>query len=522
VTSPSQRAPWVAIALLATLAGAYLRVYPIATRPLWYDEAFTWYVAEERAYRQWLAWHSREPKHPPLSFIAVALSTKAFGSKAEWAVRLPGVTAGVLMVPAMYVLGTTVAGPPAGALAAALSAVAPNMVDQGQQARMFSMLALLEIIALAGVLTLLERGEARMERREAAGWIAVGTVLAAAFWTNQLAIAVWAGIGVGVLAWRALGGSRARTAKVAVRLALMFGIACVLSAPGIRMIVTQAIEGSGEVRGPSIDTFGIAREVWKHLVELAGGLVPAVLLYSLAAAGLFQQYRQRRPAAFVLGAVAVFAAAILFPLRKQHPLLAMRYLSAFEPAVFVAAAVAVAAARGRARVARAVAFALVCGFALRAVLRFEQWYIPQRSATAYATLRVRGHLRDGDLVVFHPQFNRIVGYYYGLPKNHPLHAALFEDPMVAQPETLRAVPRPDRLWFIGQPRQPGPAATSIDEQRAEVRAFARWYGHAKRGDAIAGRLRNGGRRALVLRFDANGIRRVGNRAPPSAATVGRY
>jgi 4-amino-4-deoxy-L-arabinose transferase-like glycosyltransferase len=510
----------LAIAALALLVGAWLRIHPIATRPLWYDEAFTWYVAEDGAYREWLRWHSREPKHPPLSFAAVAVSMKVLGSEAEWAVRVPGVVAGVVVIPAMFVLGSTIAGSSAGALAASLAAVAPNMVDQGQQARMFSMLALFEIVALAAVVALLER--ARTGRRDTIAWIATGAVLAAAFWTNQLAIAVWAGVAAGALAWavRAKNESPGLIGTVLSRLVLMFGAACVLSAPGILSIAEQTFGGAHAEETTGMGAFMIAREIWQRALELAGGPVGAALLYPLAFFGLYHEWRRGRASAFILGAVGILAVAILFPLRQRQPFLVVRYLSAAEPVLLAAAAVGVAATRGRVRVAAAVAFVMLCGLALRDVLDAERYFIPRRTAVAYATLCLREHLRDGDEVVFHSEFHRLVGNYYGLPRNSPLHTALYKDPALTHPQVLDGIARPARLWMIAEPAHGGPGDPSVKEQRAEVRAFARWYGHAARGDAIAGHLPIGRQRALVLRFGPEGIVRLRDR--PGKHSCGRF
>jgi 4-amino-4-deoxy-L-arabinose transferase-like glycosyltransferase len=496
------------MAALAFVVGVALRVHPIASRPLWYDEAFTWYVAEEHAYREWLQWRSREPKHPPLSFAVVAVSMKVLGSQAEWAVRAPGVAAGIFVIPAMFALGATLGGVPAGAVAATFAAVAPNMVDQGQQARMFSELQLLEIVALTAVIALLERVRAR--RRDTLAWIVSGVVLAAAFWTNQLSIAIWAGIGAGALAWSLRAGREIPhlPAAVVARLAIVFGVACVLSAPGIRSIIGQTLAGTNAGEPTSVAVATIVSEIWDRSLLLAGGPLGAAFVYPLAFFGVYREWKRGGPSAFVLGAVAVLGLAIMFPLRQRQPFLPMRYLSAVEPVLLATAAIGVVALSERARVAAVAVFVIVCGLALRGVALEHRDLLPRRTAVAHATVRLREHLRDGDLVVYHPEFDRLVGYYYGLPRNNPLHRALNVDRVAARPETLTVMPRPQRLWFISDPWVLGPDFSRLEEERGELRAFARWYGHAERGEAIVSELSLDRQGALVVRFDESDVVRV--------------
>jgi hypothetical protein len=132
------------------------------------------------------------------------------------------------------------------------------------------------------------------------------------------------------------------------------------------------------------------------------------------------------------------------------------------------------------------------------------WMMPLRYDLAEATIAVVERVEPGDLVAFHPEFNRIVGHYYGLPANHPLHAALYKDPNVSRLETLEALPRPSRLWMVGSDSlAEGRGSRWMSEQRNEIEAFARWYGHAQLGEQVAASLRPGD--TYIARFDPTAV-----------------
>jgi hypothetical protein len=131
-----------------------------------------------------------------------------------------------------------------------------------------------------------------------------------------------------------------------------------------------------------------------------------------------------------------------------------------------------------------------------------------------ATIRVAKELRPGDVVLFHPEFNRIVGYYYGLPRKPPLQEALFRDPSVADSATLLSTPRPLRLWMIGGfTTEEAEGLKWLDEQREEIRAFASWYGRAEDGMLLASSIAVGD--TFIARFDPSEatLEIVGNSLP---------
>src|SRR5687768_17039606 len=167
---PSSLGRRVALILLVVL-GAFLRATPIADRPVSLDEALTWRAAG-RPWTAFLTW-SHHPDHPPLSFALVRLSTVFTGTDAEWALRLPSAVAGALSIPAAATVGSAFS-PAAGLAMAALVAVDPVLVEQGQTARMYSLLTLFLLLAVGSIARVASAND-----RGRVDWIALGLILGA-------------------------------------------------------------------------------------------------------------------------------------------------------------------------------------------------------------------------------------------------------------------------------------------------------------------------------------------------------
>jgi mannosyltransferase len=135
--------------LLVVLLAFTLRVHRLGTQSLWYDEAVTAQVASQgmAELTKWTA----EDIQPPFYYYVVSAWIR-LENRSEWALRFPSVFAGVLMVPTLWALGQRLFGRSLGgrigALAAALlAAISPLYLYYSQEARMYSQLTLLGILA---------------------------------------------------------------------------------------------------------------------------------------------------------------------------------------------------------------------------------------------------------------------------------------------------------------------------------------------------------------------------------------
>lgn len=440
--------------------GALLRAAPIVERPISLDEARTWVTAEEPL-SAFLTWsHHRD--HPPLSFLFVRASTRAAGTDAEWALRLPAMIAGILCIPAAAWLGGVVS--PAVALAlASLVAVDPLLVEQAQTARMYPLLSLL--LLLAAALT------ARVARPESggAGWVVLGLVLAAGLWTHALGAVLWlavlAAVPVACGARRQLAGALAIGAILALPGLLAFAPSAGRAVPGHASLVAASLAGSWDLGG-------------------AGALVLAAGL-----GGLLVLARRSPVVAAMLATVAAGTVVAVLVGGGGRPFGIERYLTPVRMAALVGlAALPTAVSRSRRRPAAFAALAvLAVAFGWRAVSRGT----PPENEVGRVARALQPRLSAGERVTFRPAFLRHVGAYYGIR------------PAVAEGDSGRA-------WMVIQDRrllQPpdDPGAPALpDEVRRRLPGLAAARGVTVDLEAVERRV--GDRHAVAIRLDPAGVR----------------
>ncbi len=127
------------------LSGLVFRVAEL-NDPVTYDEAYT-YVGFA-AHGLWAALSDYSlPNNHILHSILVVFSTGLLGND-PWALRLPAALAGLALIPAMYALGKRLYSPQTGLLAAALAAWLPVLVRYSTEARGYTLLALLTLLAI--------------------------------------------------------------------------------------------------------------------------------------------------------------------------------------------------------------------------------------------------------------------------------------------------------------------------------------------------------------------------------------
>ncbi|KMY68301.1 hypothetical protein AAU61_00925 [Desulfocarbo indianensis] len=160
-------AHWLVFGLIIS-AAAGLRLYHLF-QPMRYDEAHTFVFYASRPLAVVVSAFFDDNNHI-LHSMLVHFSTLLLG-EAEWAVRLPAFVAGLLIVPALYLLITRFYGAGAGLWAAAAAAVWPGLIEYSVNARGYTLVALLFLILFRLAIYL-------RKRPEPAGW-ALWALLAA-------------------------------------------------------------------------------------------------------------------------------------------------------------------------------------------------------------------------------------------------------------------------------------------------------------------------------------------------------
>jgi hypothetical protein len=162
----------VALALIGAVAIAVRLDFLF--QPMRYDEAGTYvHYASEPLYIGLSSYTA--PNNHLFHTLLVHLVTSVLGS-APWAIRLPALLAGVLLVPATYLAGRAVYDGRVGLVAAALVAGSSKLIEYSTNARGYTLLALVFMLDLA-LAVVLARDD------EPAAWAAFAVLGAIGMWT---------------------------------------------------------------------------------------------------------------------------------------------------------------------------------------------------------------------------------------------------------------------------------------------------------------------------------------------------
>lgn len=242
--SPRALRDWVAVeqplylaALgVVLLAGVVIRVAFLDV-PMRYDEATTYNNYVSKPLYVGLANYSTPNNHLLHTFLA-KLSVAIFGNT-PWTVRLPALVAGIALIPATFALARVLYGRVAALLAATLVASSSTLVEYSTNARGYTIVALLTVVALIAATRVLEHDSL-------AAWAVIA--VAGALGLHAVPIMLYP-LG-GVFLWlllsrvaegRPLGAFPRRLAGCALATAMLTGIlyAPVLAASGVRSVTSN-------------------------------------------------------------------------------------------------------------------------------------------------------------------------------------------------------------------------------------------------------------------------------------------
>ena len=401
--------PWevAAFVLALLLLSAFLRTRAIDA-PLWADEGIS----------QGIASHSlpgvlealQQDGAPPLYYVLLHAWMTLFG-ESESSLHALSLVFALACVPAALGAGWVIFGRTAALAAATLAAVNPYLSAYAQEARMYTLLSLLGLVAAAAfVLAFVHR-----DRRAV---VAFGAALALMAYSHNWGLFFGAAAAATLLVL----ARRAPDRRALLRDgALAFGGAALLYAPWLPTLVGQAMEtGAPWATPPS------AAAPVQVLLALFGGAAATVLLLAGAGAGMGSLARSPHGrGALTLIGIAAGTLSLAWLASQVSPAWSSRYFAAVAGALLLVAAAGLAHARVLGVVA------LVATVAL---------WLPQPSATALTNkanadviaAELGPRLRPGDLVLsMQPEQVPLLRYY--------LPAGLrFADPLgpVADPRVM--------------------------------------------------------------------------------------
>lgn len=416
---------WLALVLLLMLAGGWLRGWPIAERPLWFDEQDTWVSSVQQEYGAFFRW-TNHFETAPLSFLPPKIASDALGSEAEWVLRLPSLIFGTLAIPLAFWLGRVVHSNAAGGLTALVVAFDPLMVDQSQQARMYPLLMVLTLLALGWMIVM-----ARDPGRSMWHWTGLGATLGLIYATTQLGLAMWAGLvfasGLLVVGGWMLGQRHPKSGTLISGTAMMIVIALLTANVGVYRLVARMATERGDAEGMPLTE--IARQVIVAAKDMIHLTPAGMLVFVLAGAGLVLLARRCKSSVAVLGGVAVVNLVMMVPFRRMHHFMDPRYIILIQPAVWVGLAVLpMLLPWRRLRPVMAGVVVMYAGMQAWQCMHIEgYWEQPDRYLPAMAIKSVKSGLQPGEAVAYHPRVVALLGDYYGLPTDAKLQAGLYNN-----------------------------------------------------------------------------------------------
>lgn len=400
-TTPDRIAAWAPPLAVGVVALA-LRLYGLADKPLWLDEVATLHRATI-GFSAMIA-DALHSKHYPTYFALLWLVAK-FGVS-TWLLRLPSAIFGAIATALVVAIGREADKPRTGIAAGLLLAFSPFDVQYGQEARSYTLVATLILIALWGLVRLARQTTAREPQPSARGaWFAYGGGTLAALCVLNVAMPwlVASNIAAAAIAWRA----RERRGAFLRRWALTQAVILALWLPAL----VAVLYGS---KGAVLEGPGWALpEKWATLWSIIGPvyldrisafitfdvLPAAVPGLSLAIAGLAAygawRLRHRPHALIVIGCAACVLPLLLLLVSRVTPVLVPRYFAWSAAPFFILAGAGIARLTAWRYVAALAAFVLV------ALINLEPYYHAEtKPRWDLAVARLAAETQPGDVVLF--------------------------------------------------------------------------------------------------------------------------
>src|SRR6185369_17292634 len=128
--------------IIILLMAIAVRLYHIQTQSIWFDEGWSAYSAIQPNLQAAI---DSDKTNPPLYYVIINIAAHGFGDS-EFALRWVSLAFGLLAVALAYQLGKQLFNPRAGLMAALLMAFSPLLWWASQEARMYTLLAVLVLL----------------------------------------------------------------------------------------------------------------------------------------------------------------------------------------------------------------------------------------------------------------------------------------------------------------------------------------------------------------------------------------
>lgn len=486
----------ITLPLCLAALGLALRLHGLTDKPFWYDEILTW--GRARLPLGELLINALKHKHFPTYFLVVGPFAAA-AHDPEWMLRLPSVVFGAGCVFLVARLATDARGLAAGLVAGLLMALSPIEVAFAQDARPYTLISCLVLIAAWGLLRIAQNPKAAaLSMRQPAGlrgaWLGyvLGTLGAVLVENNTVPWLIASNLAIALIVVAAVSERRGliRNWAWSQAIIILVWLPALLAMWSMnRGAMLDGMQWIPKVSWDSVRTTAAALYLFRvpELMTLklfASPLPEFGALVALAAAVGVWRLRDDLNVLAVIGLAFLAMPLAIMALTPFQPLLVPRYLLWSTGPFFVLAGIGTATLPARLFAPAVLAVALGGAVSLAPYYGAEtkpRW----DEALSYLAARAR----PGDVVVAE---NETVEYFvasyagrFGLPPQTPILSWNPHDP---RPTVRRAVAA-ERAWIVYGRVGQGPQEPEADFRR-------KWSDLGAPAEQI-----RFGASILILRFD---------------------
>jgi mannosyltransferase len=386
--------------LILVAASAVLQLLFLASKPFWFDEAFSVEVAriDWRNFLHLLWWREAN-----MSLYYVLLRIWLHFGQSEYFIRSLSVVAAVATVPAIYWLGSLLYDRRVGLIAAALLAFNAYHIRYAQEARSYALFVLLATLSSAFLIALLDKPS----RQKRAAYVMASVLAAYAhFYALLLVGAHW-------IALRVLRGKQSETAGSQQALPHMRRMWIAIGIAVLPLLIFVAKTGAGPIRWIQRPGLYDLLEFWEHLAGSNSWLLLAVYVAGCIAAvaplgnRLLKagQDRETWRTQFLL-IWLLFPVVLTALLSFARPVFLGRYLIFCLPAFVTLTAAGLARIRNFWLLSAALAGTLALA-GQGDLFVYAHDFDNERDGSGAATYYVLDHAEPGDAILFHIAETRV-------------------------------------------------------------------------------------------------------------------
>ncbi len=422
---PSRMVLWIIV------LGAALRIYGLSTESLWLDEATT-ARRVGMSYTELFS-DAGNGTQLPLYFWVSKFWCNMAGTS-EFALRFPAALFGIMGILMIYHLGRTLFTQGAGVWGAFFAAINPYLIHYSQEARPYTLLALLAMISWYYMLHLFR--DVRV--KDLAGYIISTT---AVLYTHPLGFLILLTHLAGLLIYRRVPGYRIARRNLKPLLAAV-GATLILYLPLLFRLFDQlTMKMGGNSVASWIPVPGIMKLLTTAPMYFMNSWLGVIVLVIATLAAVFRSTSDRKAWPSMLLCISIWICFVAVPWLLSvtiTPLFVTRYTIPLLPMILIILGWAIA---GFESLPRRIIVTLL--LVLTAIPIFDYHTKLDKTPWREGSEYLSGKLRSGDVLIWDPGWNDQLGDYYFKTPGGVENLYVYKETLLES-----SLSRADRVWLI--------------------------------------------------------------------------